>query len=116
MTVRVEFPTKGENVTGDIDQSRYGDCDTCGQTAGGACFDMRFGRYGRNYHTERPHTGRRILPQEDKRGRPPIGGEIRQELGDDLLKRVERWAVECGLNRANAIRTLLGRALDAEDS
>lgn len=114
MSARPHFLVKGENMAGYIDQSRYGDCGTCAQRAGGDCFDLRFGR-SRQRHRSRPHPGRHIVVQ-DKRGRPTIGGAIPgQELGTELLERVEQWAAEHGDNRANAVRILLGRALDAED-
>ncbi|WP_370943973.1 hypothetical protein AB5J62_33370 [Amycolatopsis sp. cg5] len=48
------------------------------------------------------------------KGRPAIGGPIRQEIGDDLKACVETWALGHGTNRAAAVRTLLRRALDQE--
>lgn len=52
-----------------------------------------------------------------KKGRPVIGGAVPGlELGEVLKARVEQWAAENGVGRAHAIRTLLTRALDAEDT
>ncbi|WP_344419456.1 hypothetical protein [Amycolatopsis minnesotensis] len=55
-------------------------------------------------------------PRQAKRGkgRPPIGGEIRQEIGDDLKAVIETWAMAQGSNRAAAVRTLLRRGIDLE--
>lgn len=52
-------------------------------------------------------------PEQTKGGRPPIGGSIPgMELGEELKARVERRAAAHGVNRTEAIRTLLTRALD----
>lgn len=49
-------------------------------------------------------------------GQPRVGGAIPgMNLGDELLKRVMRWAALNETNRSDAIRTLLTRQLDAEE-
>lgn len=47
----------------------------------------------------------------NKVGRPLIGGRIAVNLGPKLIKAVDAWAREVGLNRAEAIRSLLAAAL-----
>lgn len=95
-----------------VDWAEYEACDTCGQTAGGQCFDLRYGRDNRNFHTDKPHIGRHKVTRP---GRPSIGGSIPGfELGEERKARVEAWALRSNVNnRAEAIRRLLDRALDA---
>ncbi|WP_103344040.1 hypothetical protein [Amycolatopsis sp. CA-126428] len=54
--------------------------------------------------------------EQEKRGkgRPPIGGQIRQELGDDLKAEVETYALGHDINRAAAVRRLVRKGLDLE--
>lgn len=56
----------------------------------------------------------RTVDTERGRGRPAIGGTVRVELGDDLKERIEEWANQNRMPRAEAIRTLLSQALDAD--
>ncbi|WP_143268494.1 hypothetical protein [Amycolatopsis vastitatis] len=58
-------------------------------------------------HDDADHQGR-------GKGRPSIGGEIRQELGDDLKAEVETYALDHNTRRAAAIRKLVRRGLDLE--
>ena len=44
-------------------------------------------------------------------GRPAIGGRIAVNLGPKLIEALDDWALEVGLNRAEAIRALLVSAL-----
>lgn len=53
-------------------------------------------------------------PERRGKGRPAIGGPIRQELGHDLKALVETWALGNGTNRAAAVRILLRRAVEQE--
>jgi len=38
--------------------SQFGYCPTCDQTAGGPCFDLRYGRNNRAFHRNRAHADR----------------------------------------------------------
>ena len=53
------------------------------------------------------------IEEERGPGRPRIGGEVLVRLGDDLLGELDAHASEYGQNRAEAIRALLGEALNA---
>jgi hypothetical protein len=44
-------------------------------------------------------------------GRPEIGAPVQVRLGADLLGRVDAWATERGVKRAEAIRQLVASAL-----
>lgn len=75
------------------------------------CFDLRYGRDNRNFHTDKPHIGRHKVSRP---GRPSIGGSIPGfELGEERKARVEAWALRSNVNnRAEAIRRLVDLALD----
>lgn len=47
----------------ETDWLKYGWCPVCEQTAGGPCFDLRYGRYNRTFHRATPHKGR-LLKEE----------------------------------------------------
>jgi len=53
------------------------------------------------------------IEEERGPGRPEVGPAIHVRLGDDLLGQLDAYASERGLNRAEAVRVLLGEALTA---
>jgi len=46
-------------------------------------------------------------------GRPEVGQPINTRLGDELLRRVDDYAAKVEIKRAEAIRQLIGEALDS---
>jgi metal-responsive CopG/Arc/MetJ family transcriptional regulator len=48
-------------------------------------------------------------PSDRRPGRPSTGTPVHIRLPDELLARIDRWADEQGLTRAEAIRRLLSR-------
>lgn len=56
--------------------------------------------------------------REDSRksGRPRIGGEALLRLGDERLARVDAYAAQLGVQRAEAVRQLVDRALSDEQT
>jgi hypothetical protein len=55
------------------------------------------------------------IEEERGPGRPRIGGEVLLRLGDDLLTGVDAYAGGRALSRAEAVRSLLSRALSSEN-
>lgn len=51
------------------------------------------------------------IEEERGPGRPEIGSPVQVRLGTDLLERVDSWASERGVKRAEAIRRLVAAAL-----
>lgn len=49
---------------------------------------------------------------EPSAGRPRIGTAVHLRLDDALLARVDQWATENGLSRAETVRRLIEAALD----
>jgi hypothetical protein len=62
------------------------------------------------------HTRRMVIYGKESRrfGRPEVGGAVHVRLGDEL-SRLDAYAREHGLNRAEAVRVLLGEALNAAE-
>lgn len=88
--------------------SAYATCETCRQGDGEPCVHLHS-----KLPIRRPHHGR-VQQKGSHRGRPAIGGRIRQQLGDQLKRRVDQWAAERGVPRAAAVRQLLDCALNAD--
>lgn len=51
--------------------------------------------------------------QPIRRGRPPVGTPLQVRLGHELQERVDGYAEEHSLSRANAVRQLLHAGLDS---